>query len=116
MARSNPQLPLSKSRVQSPLQSKTATTGLPGALARPQSLAKSSLCSHQSSPPTLYQSTQLKKFPILRPSLDQQREVLNVFGAIDALLNLDREDLAKLRLLKHGLAQSLLSGEVDTRS
>jgi type I restriction enzyme, S subunit len=58
-------------------------------------------------------STQLKKFPVLRPSLGEQRHVLRVIDSINAVLDLDRQQSAKLRLLKHGLARRLLSGETE---
>ena len=71
------------------------------------------LASKQSTNLASINSTQLKKFPVLRPTLDQQREVLQVVGAIDGLLEVDRAELAKLRLLKKGLAQELLSGGTE---
>jgi type I restriction enzyme S subunit len=74
------------------------------------------LASKQSTNLASINSTQLKKFPVLRPTLDQQREVLQVVGAIDALLEVDRDEVAKLRLLKKGLAQKLLSGAAEASS
>lgn len=69
------------------------------------------LASKQSTNLASINSTQLKKFPVLRPTLERQREVLQVVGAVDALLKVERDELAKLRLLKQGLAQSLLSSD-----
>lgn len=74
------------------------------------------LASKQSTNLASINSTQLKKFPVLRPSPDEQREVLKAVVAIDSVLELDRAELAGLRLLKQGLARDLLTGKVRVPS
>lgn len=70
------------------------------------------LASKQSTNLASINSTQLKKFPVLRPSLEEQRALLNIVQAVDGVLELDRAELAGLRLLKQGLARELLTGKV----
>jgi type I restriction enzyme S subunit len=67
------------------------------------------LASKQSTNLASINSTQLKKFPVLRPSLPEQRGVVDVVGALESSLAADKQELAKLRLLKVGLARSLLT-------
>ncbi len=74
------------------------------------------LASKQSTNLASINSTQLKKFPVLRPELVEQREVLRVVDAITAALEQDRREVEKLRLMKAGLAQDLLSGKVGVAS
>lgn len=66
------------------------------------------LASKQSTNLASINSTQLKKFPVLRLNLDEQREVLQVADALSSALELGKREAGKLRLLKQGLAQDLL--------
>jgi type I restriction enzyme S subunit len=74
------------------------------------------LASKQSTNLASINSTQLKKFPVLRPSPDEQRDVLRAVEVIDSVLELNRAELAGLRLLKQGLARDLLTGKVRVPS
>ncbi|MFH7043524.1 restriction endonuclease subunit S [Paucibacter sp. JuS9] len=67
------------------------------------------LASKQSTNLASINSTQLKKFPVLRPEIEVQRKVLRLVGTVTAELKQDQRELAKLRKLKVGLAQALLS-------
>lgn len=66
------------------------------------------LASKQSTNLASINSTQLKKFPVLRPSLDEQRDALRAVDALNSVLELERQELVKLRLLKQGLGYGLL--------
>ena len=74
------------------------------------------LASKQSTNLASINSTQLKKFPVLLPSPDEQRDVLRTVEAVNGVLELDRVELAGLRLLKQGLARDLLTGKVRVPS
>lgn len=74
------------------------------------------LASKQSTNLASINSSQLKKFPVLVPSLERQREVLTVVEAMSESLDIERQELAKLELLKRGLAQRLFTNEVKEQS
>ena len=70
------------------------------------------LSSKQSTNLASINSTQLKRFPVLRPSITQQREVLEPVSALDAVIRCDQRLLETFRLLKQGLLQDLVTGTV----
>jgi len=69
------------------------------------------LASKQSTNLASINSTQLKKFPVLLPKLDDQRDALRLIGGISGALELDSREVEKLRLQKQGLAADLISGK-----
>ena len=73
------------------------------------------LASKQSTNLASINSTQLKKFPVLRPSLDEQRDTLRVVEAVGTSIEVERQELKKLQLLKRGLAKDLFSGQLRRR-
>lgn len=74
------------------------------------------LASKQSTNLASINSTQLKKFPVLLPTPDEQRAALRLAGAIDNELQRDRREVEKLRLQKQGLAYDLLTGKERSES
>lgn len=70
------------------------------------------LASKQSTNLASINSTQLKSFPVLKPTLEEQREIVDAAGAFDSLLVTNRNELAKLLLQKRGLMRDLLTGKV----
>lgn len=71
------------------------------------------LSSKQSTNLASINSTQLKKFPVLRPSLSEQRDVLQVVDALNSTLEAEMKGLKKLLLLKQGLAHDLLGSNAQ---
>lgn len=71
------------------------------------------LASKQSTNLASINSTQLKKFPVLRPSLSEQHEVLAVVEAVSESLKTERQEMTKLQLLKQGLAQRLFTHDIQ---
>lgn len=69
------------------------------------------LASKQSTNLASINSTQLKSFPVLTPSVEKQREILNAVEAIDAIQAQNKAEVAKLRLKKQGLMRDLLTGK-----
>lgn len=57
-------------------------------------------------------STQLKSFPVLLPSLAEQAQVMHVLESHDARINAEEAERDKLRQLKQGLMHDLLTGRV----
>lgn len=68
------------------------------------------LASKQSTNLASINSTQLKSFPVLKPSTKKQQAVLEAVGAIDAIQDTNKAEVAKLRLQKQGLMRDLLTG------
>lgn len=56
--------------------------------------------------------TQLSEFPILKPKLIEQHRIIDVIAQYSILLDSFDHNLSKLRSLKTGLMQDLLSGKV----
>lgn len=71
------------------------------------------LASKQSTNLASINSTQLKKFPVLRPSLSEQQDVLQVVDALNSTLETEMKELKKLRLLKQGLAHDLIGSNAQ---
>lgn len=71
------------------------------------------LASKQSTNLASINSTQLKGFPVLTPSVDKQREILDAVEAMDAIQAQNKAEVAKLRLKKQGLMRDLLTGAVS---
>jgi len=61
-------------------------------------------------------STLLRDLIIPKPSLEEQERIMGMIQAQDNLLKAEIENLAKLQLLKQGLMQDLLSGQVRVGS
>jgi type I restriction enzyme S subunit len=57
-------------------------------------------------------STQLKAFPIPVPDLDEQERIILILESFDREVNCESDNLSKLRIIKQGLMQDLLSGQV----
>jgi type I restriction enzyme S subunit len=57
-------------------------------------------------------STQLKAFPLSRPPIEEQHTVIRGLDALEFRLTSERSLLSKLRALKSGLTDDLLSGDV----
>lgn len=57
-------------------------------------------------------SSQLKKFPVLVPSLDEQEKILGKLMAIDGNISKLELDIDKNKRIKKGLMQDLLTGKV----
>lgn len=70
------------------------------------------LASKQSTNLASINSSQLKGFPVLVPSVEKQREILDAVEAIDAIQTQNKAEVAKLRLQKQGLMHDLLTGAV----
>lgn len=70
------------------------------------------LASKQSTNLASINSTQLKSFPVLAPSVEKQREILDAVEAIDAIQAQNKAEVSKLRLKKQGLMRDLLTGAV----
>lgn len=70
------------------------------------------LASKQSTNLASINSTQLKSFPVLAPSVEKQREILDAVEAIDAIQAQNKAEVSKLRLKKQGLMHDLLTGAV----
>lgn len=69
------------------------------------------LASKQSTNLASINSTQLKGFPVLVPSVEKQREILDAVEAIDSIQAQNKAEVAKLRLKKQGLMRDLLTGK-----
>lgn len=70
------------------------------------------LASKQSTNLASINSTQLKSFPVLKPSVERQREILDAVEAFDAVQAANRAEVSKLRLQKQGVMRDLLTGRV----
>lgn len=70
------------------------------------------LASKQSTNLASINSTQLKSFPVLKPSIERQREILDAIEEFDAVQAANRSEVSKLRLQKRGLMTDLLTGKV----
>ncbi|GHH32723.1 restriction endonuclease subunit S [Streptomyces candidus] len=57
-------------------------------------------------------SSQVKEMPIPCPSIGEQRRVIESLRVCDSQIQLEQEELDKLRILKLGLVDDLLSGRV----
>lgn len=57
-------------------------------------------------------STQLKAFPVLVPSIDEQTKIIEVVDAHDTRIRAEEAYRDKLRAIKQGLMQDLLTGRV----
>ena len=71
------------------------------------------LSSKQSTNLASINSTQLKAFPIPLPSIAEQKVIVNVVNAHEAVIENESMQLTKLRHLKTGLMQDLLTGRVS---
>ena len=60
-------------------------------------------------------STQIKSFPVPLPELDEQERILAIADGIDETIDKEARNLVKLNLLKQGLMQDLLSGQVRVK-
>ncbi len=69
------------------------------------------LASKQSTNLASINSTQLKGFPVLTPTVEKQREILDAVEAIESIQAQNKAELAKLRLQKQGLMNDLLTGK-----
>jgi len=58
-------------------------------------------------------STKLKNFPVMLPSLEKQREISGILSAVDKKIAINKEFRAKQLELKKGLMQDLLTGKVQ---
>lgn len=70
------------------------------------------LASKQSTNLASINSTQLKSFPVLIPSIETQQGIMEVVESIDAIQMASKAETAKLRLQKQGLMRDLLTGKV----
>lgn len=70
------------------------------------------LASKQSTNLASINSTQLKSFPVLKPSIEKQREILDAIEAFDAVQAANKAEVCKLRSQKQGLMSDLLTGRV----
>jgi type I restriction enzyme S subunit len=59
---------------------------------------------------------ELARFPILRPPMVEQRKVAAIDSAAAAQIEAESQQLGKLRLLKRGLMEGLLTGRVPVTS
>ncbi|WP_299496299.1 restriction endonuclease subunit S [uncultured Shewanella sp.] len=57
-------------------------------------------------------STQLKAFPVAKPTLEEQEEIESRLQSVDGLLSSSKDELHKLNAQKAGLMQDLLTGNV----
>lgn len=57
-------------------------------------------------------STQLKAFPCLLPSLAEQQEIIDILSAFDERIRVEQERLRQLHRVKAVLAQQLLAGRL----
>jgi type I restriction enzyme S subunit len=58
-------------------------------------------------------STKLKDFPVLLPSIEKQLEIVSVLRAVDEKLIIDKKLKITQEKLKHGLMKDLLTGKVS---
>lgn len=70
------------------------------------------LASKQSTNLASINSTQLKSFPVLTPSIEKQQEIMDAVESIDAIQTANKAEAAKLHLQKQGLMRDLLTGAV----
>lgn len=71
------------------------------------------LCAKQTTNLASINATQVKAFPLLLPTPEEQSAIVDQLGAIDCLINVESSTLKKLMLQKNGLMQDLLTGEVE---
>ena len=71
------------------------------------------LSSKQSTNLASINSTQLKGFPVPCPDVAEQQRILDVFAAHEDTLSREQARLAKLKRVKVGLMQDLLTGRVS---
>jgi type I restriction enzyme S subunit len=57
-------------------------------------------------------STQLKAFPVAKPTLEEQEEIESRLQSVDGLLRSSKDELHKLNVQKSGVMQDLLTGKV----
>ena len=60
-------------------------------------------------------STKLKAFPVLIPTLGEQREIVSILEAIDCKADLHRQRRAVLEELFKTLLHKLMTGEITVR-
>jgi type I restriction enzyme, S subunit len=60
-------------------------------------------------------ATQLKAFPCIIPSLEEQQRIVTILSSFDARIRLEQHYKTSLETLKKGLMQQLLSGKLDAR-
>lgn len=70
------------------------------------------LASKQSTNLASINSTQLKSFPVLKPSVTEQQTLLDAVSKIDAIQDANKAEVAKLYLQKQGLMRDLLTGAI----
>jgi type I restriction enzyme S subunit len=70
------------------------------------------LCSKQSTNLASINSSQLNRMPLALPTPEEQREMELRISGVNNQINSLRTDVFKLRNLKHGLTQDLLTGRV----
>ena len=58
-------------------------------------------------------SSQLKRFPVLVPSIEEQQRILYRLSAIDGNISKLKLDVEKNKRVKKGLMQDLLTGKVQ---
>lgn len=69
-------------------------------------------CAKQTTNLASINSTQLRSFPVLLPSLAEQAEIVQRIRAVDAVRNTSAKESERLTRFKQGLLQDLLTGRV----
>jgi type I restriction enzyme S subunit len=72
-------------------------------------------CAKQTTNLASINSTQLKQFPVLLPSLEEQDSICEVLDSVDQTIAKNQVKLAKNRNLKKALMQDLLTGKVRVK-
>lgn len=69
-----------------------------------------------SSTTKLLNKTNLRKFFIVKPNIEEQNKISLIFKTLDDSLNVELRNLNKLNLIKTGLMQDLLTGKVKVKA
>jgi type I restriction enzyme S subunit len=70
------------------------------------------MCAKQTTNLASINATQVKAFPLILPSPEEQEMIVERTAAIDGKIAIEQRQVAKLRLMKSGLMQDLLTGKV----
>ncbi|QDF76229.1 MULTISPECIES: restriction endonuclease subunit S [Shewanella] len=72
-------------------------------------------CAKQTTNLASINSTQLKQFPVLLPSMEEQNQICGVLDSIDENIQNHQAKLVKRKVLKKALMQDLLTGKVRVK-
>tara|TARA_R110002072_G_scaffold302996_1_gene490926 strand:+ start:42059 stop:43381 length:1323 start_codon:yes stop_codon:yes gene_type:complete len=70
------------------------------------------MCAKQTTNLASINATQVKSFPLIRPTPEEQGMIVERIAAIDGKIGIEKRHVSKLRSMKSGLMQDLLTGKV----